>query len=138
MVYTIYALVDPRTMVTFYVGCTKNPVNRLRQHRQTKHRPDSSKAIKAKVEEIQAQGFQPSMVTLEQTTDKTRERHWIEHCRFLGLPLLNVCLPYSPKRAKRTPSELRTINQVAAIQRGAKKRAASEARYEEYKRTQGR
>ena len=32
MVYTVYALVDPRTMQEFYVGCTKDAKQRLKAH----------------------------------------------------------------------------------------------------------
>jgi predicted GIY-YIG superfamily endonuclease len=136
MIYTIYALIDPRTMVTFYVGCTVHPAERLRQHKQIKE--DAAKAVNARIAEMQAQGFQPSMVTLEQTTDKTRERHWIEHCRFLGLPILNTCLPYGPKRPKRTPEEIAAINSKTAIEAHAKRKTKREATYKEWKRTQGR
>ena len=139
MIYTVYALIDPRTMVTFYVGCTKNPKRRLREHicRAQTGNAHAPAALRSYILEILNAGFQPSLTVLEQTTDKMRERHWIDHCRFLGLPIINKVL-YPPKRQKLTPAEIAAIKRASAIRTGAAKRAKSEARYEEYKRTQGR
>ena len=140
MIYTVYALVDPRTGVTFYVGCSTNPKDRLRRHRSPRlgDKARDGMQVKLRVAEMQSQGFQPSMVILEQTEDRTKERQWIERYKAMGLPLLNTCLPYAKKQPKLTPAQLSEVNRLAAIKRTAKQRAESLSRYEAYKRTQGR
>jgi hypothetical protein len=92
MEYYIYSLTDPRSMQVFYVGQTTNPKARLGTHiavSKIKGKDGDSQAVKNRITEIIQAGFLPSMAILEKTPDKAREIHWIQHCIFIGLPLLN-------------------------------------------------
>jgi hypothetical protein len=90
--YYIYSLTDPRSMQVFYVGQTTNPKDRLSTHiavSKIAGKDGDGHRVKERITEILQAGFRPSMAILERTMDKTREKHWIKHCLFLGLPLAN-------------------------------------------------
>jgi|ERR1039458_6453464 hypothetical protein len=90
--YYVYGLTDPRAMQMFYVGQSTNPKDRLNTHVAVANLPGKDgdgHAVKERVADILRAGFRPSMTILEKTPDKSREKHWIQHCLFLGIPLLN-------------------------------------------------
>ncbi len=117
--YHIYSLTDPRLMQVFYIGCTANPHKRLADHKKSPGcKGSNGRKVKARIAEVQAQGFQPVMTILEQTEDKNREKHWIRHCIFLGLTLTNTQL-YKERKPALTPSE--------AAKQGHKTRRAHQA-----------
>ena len=97
--YSIYALVDPRTSHTRYVGCTTRPAYRLSAHACC-HKVKSGsggtagKLVREWIGELREQGFRPVMVILQQVEDKQvgeqAETFWILHFEALGAELLNV------------------------------------------------
>lgn len=74
---TIYALTNPETNQMFYVGKTKDPIARARQHRQ---------AAGVFV------SWTPAFSVLEEVSDEradVREMFWIAHLRSGGIKLTN-------------------------------------------------
>jgi GIY-YIG catalytic domain len=73
----IYALIDPRTKLPFYVGKTNKPQIRLKGHRSGRGTTPTAKFIR----EIRAAGYRPDMKVLELCDEKywqDREAYWIE------------------------------------------------------------
>lgn len=101
--YTVYALIDPRSHAVRYVGITNNVYERFKQH----IRCNGVNAGKdAWIQDLQSQQHMVIMQTLEQveTADQARiqERYWIRHYDRLGAVLLNADvvhakLPPKPK-----------------------------------------
>jgi hypothetical protein len=121
MIFHIYSLTDPRSMQVFYVGQTTNPKDCLSTHIAVSKLPGKDgdgRAIKARVREIIQAGFRPTMSILETTPDKAQEKHWIQHCLFLGLPLLNKA-----HALNRTREELNAMQRVCAARHRAKRKA---------------
>ncbi len=88
---SIYALVDPRTKLPFYVGKTNNPKVRLKGHRTGRGITPSAKFIR----EIRSAGYRPDMEILEICDRRTwpeREAFWVKlyQSRFGVTQILNV------------------------------------------------
>ena len=77
----IYALIDPRTKLPFYVGKTNDPKVRLKGHRSGRGTTRSAVFIR----EIRAEGYRPDMEILELCDEKDwqdREAFWVEFYQF--------------------------------------------------------
>jgi hypothetical protein len=87
--FTIYALIDPRGFTPFYVGCTRNPVGRRRDHQKpsiwTVHRGEYGPRMR----ELRTAGLRPYFGVLEVTEDRSREEFHIREMARLGFPLVN-------------------------------------------------
>ncbi len=85
----IYALIDPRDNLIKYVGCSKQPDKRVKEHMS--HLYDKG----AKVEWIKGlkrQGFAPRVFVLGEYADneaKWQEREWFYFFLSMGYPMLN-------------------------------------------------
>jgi hypothetical protein len=86
----IYALVDPRTDDTRYIGKTRRPESRLRAHCSNKHHVHSSRWVQSLLRE----GVKPKMVILEGGLSEEewpeREQYWIAYYRSHGVNLTNI------------------------------------------------
>jgi hypothetical protein len=87
----IYALIDPRTKLPFYVGKTNDPKVRLKGHRTGRGTTPSAAFIR----EIRAEGHRPEMEILELCDEKDwqdREAFWVDfyQFRFGETQVLNV------------------------------------------------
>lgn len=87
----IYALIDPRTKLPFYVGKTNDPKIRLKGHRTGRGTTPSAVFIR----EIRVEGYRPEMEILELCDEKDwqdREAFWVEFYlfRFGETQVLNV------------------------------------------------
>jgi hypothetical protein len=100
----VYGLVDPRTQEVFYIGFSTNPQRRFNEHKKGRIRTGSggSKVV-SRIRDIKEQGFKISMVMLESTSDKTREKTWIQYMLGMGVSLLNTAYTPRPPRALSTP-----------------------------------
>lgn len=103
---TIYALVDPRTDLPFYVGSTWARLKtRLMQHVTgclDGHLLYSPK--EQRIREIKAAGLYPSIVVLADCPTAERaevERYWVEFLRKEGADLTNASNAYNPVYATR-------------------------------------
>ena len=77
----IYALIDPRTKLPFYVGKTNDPKVRLKGHRTGRGTTRSAIFIR----EIRAEGGRPEMEILELCDEKDwqdREAFWVDFYQF--------------------------------------------------------
>jgi len=86
----IYALIDPRDERVFYVGQTKNPARRLRQHLADK---SISNRRCVWLGELISLGKKPIMKVIEECQKGTvdeREVYYIAHYRNLNQNLLNI------------------------------------------------
>jgi hypothetical protein len=93
----IYALVDPRTDIPFYIGRTMWPDLRFKQHMSD----NATSGVSAKVAEIRAEGVEPTLVCLEETTDGRRaECEWVQRHIAEGVDLVNCFRTnhYAPNR----------------------------------------
>jgi len=122
----IYILVDPRTASGRYVGITcQTLANRLLGHicdAKGKCRTYCSRWIR----QLQQAGWEPVMILIEETEDRSRECFWIAHYRQAGLPLTNLT-----DGGEGTPGSVRTPEmrlQMSLARRGRKRPPASEAR----------
>ena len=100
--WTIYALVDPRTSQIRYIGQTQNhPEMRLDGHL---HKVDENKAKQAWFEELRYLRMKPIIVVLEYAPDLEEalevERDWIRRGRRIGWHLLNLAV--SKRRQRQT------------------------------------
>jgi len=87
----IYALVDQRDNLEFYVGRTQDLYKRFLQHIRCDGTND---AKNARVLELKAMHLAPVMKTLEIVRDDPalageREAYWIRHFKYLGIDLTN-------------------------------------------------
>lgn len=89
MVYTIYALVDPRDYRFYYVGLTSDPKRRYLEHRDGR----SYGQVWQRSKELKAAGIALMMVTLETQPDVPQaieaETRSIALLRSLGYALVN-------------------------------------------------
>ncbi len=83
--YSVYALSDPRDHAVHYVGMSKNPEQRLKQHVR-----NAPKWVQGLLE----QGVKPVLQVLESVPDlktaQEREKHWIHHFEGKGFALENL------------------------------------------------
>lgn len=87
----IYTLSDPRDMIVRYVGITKTPDRRLRQHIATKQNVKKCEWVNR----LLLDGITPVMTIIETVFDNTvfdREAYWISYYNENGLPLFNVIM----------------------------------------------
>lgn len=106
--YTIYALIDPRTSQIRYVGMTQqHPEARLTQHLKLH---SGTRVKNAWLRELQALSVKPVVVSLEYTEDediaRNRESYWLLTAKKCGWDLTNfVSLPladrFSPQQIER-------------------------------------
>lgn len=84
----IYGLVDPRDLnAVRYVGQTRDPKHRMREHRQ-----NGSQSISRWVRRLADEGTSPWMIELQRarwTQVEAIEQAWIERFRAIGLADLN-------------------------------------------------
>lgn len=90
----IYALVDPRDHIEFYVGRTQDTYRRFIQHISYSK---SNDAKSARIREMKSLHLLPIMKTLEIVKDDPvlsaqREAYWIKHFKYLGIELTNGIL----------------------------------------------
>lgn len=79
----IYALQDPNTMKTYYVGRTQNPCQRLREHIYSRS---------AWIRALLQRGVSPQLMILDCASvvmSVPYEREWIGFYKAIGAPLLN-------------------------------------------------
>ena len=105
--FTIYGLVDPRTIRIHYVGVTGNhPSVRLKEHLELKGNAPQKNAWLAELKQLE---LVPSIVILEHVKDKVpayaRERAWIQAGKKLGWPLTNQPTRNRHTTGIPTPSE---------------------------------
>lgn len=87
----IYALVDPRNNLAFYVGKTKDLKSRFYHHwspSNHKHRISCT----ARVIELRELGIKPDMIELDIVPDNTSEEaedFYISYFKYIGCPILN-------------------------------------------------
>ena len=89
MVYTIYALVDPRDCSTYYVGCSADVEKRYMAHCQTQATCGAHKRNK----ELRGLGLKPGLVIIgtanEAYTAALLETQTIDRLESLGHKLMN-------------------------------------------------
>jgi hypothetical protein len=121
-VYTVYALVDPRTRRVRYVGLTMKPLaERVRGH-QTPSVLAKKTAHGAWLRELRALGLSPEGITLELIPhshercapslrdERVAERDWIERFAAAGADLTNIVHHrgvWTPERRARQSAILR-------------------------------
>lgn len=90
--YSIYALVDPRTEEVRYIGYTGNLKNRYTTHCSLKDKGNPEK--QAWVDELKALKLKPQLIVLEETPEKADallcEKSWIQAYLEQGAILTNV------------------------------------------------
>lgn len=91
--YSIYALRNPVTEETFYVGCSVNTQNRLYGHiAETKYRDNAKSAI---IDGLLTFGYEPELKTLDSIIASDPkiahrvEQYWILRLLEQGEPLVN-------------------------------------------------
>jgi hypothetical protein len=89
--YLIYALVDPETGITRYIGLTRWPEQREEQHLKDDR---SNKAKQGWIDDLASRGRQPYMRRLEVVKGgleaAEREMMWIQVMLEAGMDLVNV------------------------------------------------
>lgn len=112
----VYALIDPRDAELRYVGQTADePARRLRSHLDPWRLDYESTPKTAWIKSLLAQGIEPEMIVLEQTTVELvdeRERFWIGYWRAL----------LADRLTNRTAGGTGGRMSPEAIERGAAKR----------------
>lgn len=87
---SIYTFRDPRTQCIRYVGICVSPI----KYRVARHwkdaRAGSILAVHRWLRKLDGLGLSPIVECIEQTTDRSREVHWIAFYRAAGAPLLNL------------------------------------------------
>jgi len=88
MIYSVYALIDPRDDSIHYIGQSRQPEFRLSQHIQR-----SYGSTYAWIQELLQQGLQPILKIVESLEDErqaeVRENYWIRFYTEQKAPLLN-------------------------------------------------
>lgn len=96
--HVVYALVDPRDHLPFYVGITDDLYQRFREHISLK---ETNIQKNDRIRELQQAYLLPIMQTLEVTESyakaRQRENHWIRHYLSEGIELLNMYVPLEEK-----------------------------------------
>lgn len=91
--YIIYALVDPRDVVVFYVGRSSSGLARARNHWSPTTLARSNAELRERIVAILGSGASPVAVELERLTAPAglndAEVRWIEEQRASGAPLAN-------------------------------------------------
>jgi hypothetical protein len=124
----VYRLIDPRNQSTRYVGLTENLLTRFIQHLRC---VDKNARKNDWIHELDRLGLVPIAEQLELITDRSiaakRERHWMQHYRYLGHDLFNAALPAAEIKPaleieEETPSAQSRIPRIrgAAAKRMAK------------------
>jgi len=72
---TVYALIDPRDRRFFYIGMSSDPARELRQMRA--HSSHYGKKVRARVEEIEARGYEVEWEPLYSESEGCKEE-WIK------------------------------------------------------------
>jgi predicted GIY-YIG superfamily endonuclease len=104
----VYAMVDPRDDLEFYVGRTQDIYQRFMQHLRCEGKND---AKNARIRELKALHLLPIMKTLEVIGDAAlaaeKEAYWIRHFRSLGRILANdvVYTEYSKREERQEALE---------------------------------
>jgi|SRR5579863_7095583 len=87
----IYGLIDPRSMQLRYIGQTRYPERRVKQHMSIDPWENEKKADW--IQELKTSDLLPLLVILERVSPAfafIREKHWITHAIDCGCPLTNV------------------------------------------------
>lgn len=88
--YRIYALQDPETGDTRYVGITRQELKaRLYSHLSEARRQIGNSHRENWIRSLQARDLAPLITLLEETDDPEREGYWITHYRDKGAKLVN-------------------------------------------------
>jgi hypothetical protein len=88
----IYKLVDPITEMVRYVGQTKNPDKRLKEHLWIRGTYRDQRRTQW-IDSLITQGLKPRMVILQEARSEDAERieqQWIDYYTKHGHPLLNI------------------------------------------------
>ena len=109
----IYALIDPETNLLRYIGQSKNPNRRLKNHlcpshlKITNHKNNWIKSLKSK-------GLKPQLLIIEKVQESEADEiefHYISYFRFIGCKLTNLAAkgktyrgPKTGLKAKGTPA----------------------------------
>lgn len=100
--YSIYALVHPQTENVCYIGLSKNPEQRHRQHLAS-----SANWIR----ELAKIGLKPSQILLEEELTleqaRTREKYWIYCYEGWGCPLENIAFNENTRNWREEEKETR-------------------------------
>jgi len=112
--WTIYALVDPRTSQICYVGQTQNhPEIRLDGHL---HKRDENQHKTRWLDDLRSLSIKPNVVVLEYAASLNEaleaEREWIRRGIRAGWPLTNIDKPRRQRRALRGESVVPKISKV--------------------------
>lgn len=132
---SIYALIDPTTARTRYVGKARKPAERLYFHC---YKPRTRRPVEQWVRGLRSIGARPGMVILEETDEASwedAERWWIRELRASGFALLNLAdggrsrVGYMP--STETRQKLAAAARKAWIRPGVREKyvAASVARW---------
>lgn len=90
IIYTVYALEDPRSKEIKYVGLTKNLKNRITRHvYQGRHTPNLNERT-LWLKSLLDDGFRPGVLILEKTTNPMYEKYWIRYFWETGQNLTNI------------------------------------------------
>ena len=96
--HNIYVLIDPRDESVRYVGISKNPRKRLREHIRCDNIDNPGKD--AWMIDLTQNGLAPILCIIEVADSRAlalkREMYWVDFCKSQGMPLLN-----HPKYLKR-------------------------------------
>ncbi len=100
--YYIYALIDPRDQAIRYIGMSRRPKVRLREHGKTGNYRQTYHWIC----ELKQQQLEPILHILEEIHDTrhyayARETYWIYQYATQGAPLLNILPGHRKSRHKR-------------------------------------
>jgi hypothetical protein len=102
--YSVYALVDPRTNEVRYIGSSVNAKRRYAAH--ISDRDTSNQKKQSWIDELREQDLRPILVIIEEALEKKqslmRERYWIQVHLEEGAVLTNM------RDAELLPWELRT------------------------------
>ena len=98
--YFVYALIDPRTDLAFYIGQTGRPKRRLAGHLRMKTITSAGY-----IEELKEAGLKPKMIVLEKFPTRreavTHESKLLSEHKTKCIPLANN--KYGRKRPKKYP-----------------------------------
>lgn len=102
----VYALVDPRDNQIRYVGCSLDPIKRLRDHMNAANSYGRSWSNSGRYQRCQPRfrwlnslsdsGLKPRIIILEKCSGdcwRDKENDWIQHYLDAGIPLVNVKAP---------------------------------------------
>src|SRR6266849_5309298 len=94
IMYTIYALIDPRDWSIHYVGMTDNVYARFQQHIKLQSNNEQKNTWLQELKNADVMVFMKTLETAEDLEDAMqREAYWIRHYKQLKSPLTNRYLP---------------------------------------------